>query len=195
MEFGSAVAGVASMSLCFTFLVAAVGKANAGRNLRRAVAAYRVVGSDPDSLRVGALAAVVVLAELGLAVGAVMWGSDRWVLALLGVTLLAAFSAASASVLGRDDKVECSCFGLTSGSRSEPITWRHLARNGLLAVLWIPAASAAPLAVWESYGVAAFAVITLAGLCLSALLMELPTVLSVAFSPDVRAAETQGGVS
>ncbi len=192
MELGSAIAGAASASLGITFLVAAISKIVAGRGLRRTVAAYRIVGDDPDSLGVGAVAAALPAIEFVLAVGAVMFVRERWLLALLGIGLLMAFSAAHVSVIRRREPVECSCFGLTSASRSEPISWRHLVRNVGLAALWIPAVSSVPAGLWSTQGVAAFAVVGLSGLCLAMLLMELPTVLSVAFAPTPQLSEAQG---
>jgi len=52
--------------------------------------------------------------------------------AVLGLALLAGFSTLLAGNLARGRRATCRCFGELS---NRPISWRDLARNGVLAVL------------------------------------------------------------
>lgn len=192
MELGRAIAGAASAALSLTFLVAAIAKTFSADELRRAVAGFQLGGGDPKSVRVTIVAVTVPVVEFLLALSAALWVGARWPIVLVGIALLTVFTTASIGVIRRGEQVQCACFGITSTSRSEPISWRHVARNVVLAALWIPAAIVAPAEVWASDGAAAGAVIVLAGACVAMLLMELPTVLSVGFAPPAPSPPAHG---
>ena len=85
----------------------------------------------------GTLAVVVPILELAVAallVTAPGWGG------VVAAALLTAFTAVLVRILRPPDGLvpSCACFG---GSSRSPISWRHLARNGVLLAAALVAAS------------------------------------------------------
>lgn len=186
MEIKQALADTTSVALTGTFLGAAVGKTLAMRRFRQAIAAFRFVGHDPDSQSVKLTAILVITAEAGLGLGLAAAASERWMIAAFGVLLLTVFSVGVWRVIRSGEDVHCSCFGLLAEPQSEAVSSFHLARNTLVALLLVPAASAGPISDVVISGLGYLAVVVLAGLCLSLLIADLPTLLKVAFYQEWR---------
>lgn len=77
------------------------------------------------------LSSALPLAELAVA-ALILYGPTRAVGAAGALGLLALFSVAIAVRLANGDAPSCNCFGQL---RSAPVSWKTLARNGVLAVL------------------------------------------------------------
>ncbi len=87
------------------------------------------------------LAVLLPLAELAVAV-ALIPAATAWWGAAGALTLLLLFGAGIAANLARGRRPECHCFGQL---RSEPATWKMVARNGGLAAI-------AAFVVWRGFG-------------------------------------------
>jgi thiol-disulfide isomerase/thioredoxin len=134
---------VARLVLAAVFAVAAFAKLLDREGAREAVSGFRV----PDVL-VRPVAALLPLAELGVAVALLPASSARWG-AVGALALLLAFCAAIAASMIRGEAPDCHCFGQI---HSEPVGARTLVRNGLLAaaaalVVIEPSGTAGPSAV------------------------------------------------
>ena len=117
-DLGMAAAGV----LAATFAWA--GAAKLGRPQETAAGF-----ADLGLRRPGAFARGVPVVELALAVGLLAVPAAGGV---VGLVLLAGFSAVLVRALRRGGEVRCACFGRPGGP---PLSWVELARNGLLAGL------------------------------------------------------------
>lgn len=117
---------VASVIVAVVFIVAAVSKLADNDGTQTAVREF----GAPASLA-GLLAFGLPLAELGVA-AAIIYGPTRSIGAVGALGLLLIFSIAIASRLVRGSAPDCHCFGQL---HSAPVSWKTLARNGLLAVL------------------------------------------------------------
>jgi thiol-disulfide isomerase/thioredoxin/uncharacterized membrane protein YphA (DoxX/SURF4 family) len=114
--------------LAAVFALAAVMKLADRAGTRTAVGEFGV----PEPLR-GSVAALLPVAELAVAGALLVPGAARWG-ALGGVALLAAFIAAMGRSMARGEAPDCHCFGALA---SEPVGWRTLLRNLLLAAVAI----------------------------------------------------------
>lgn len=117
---------IASLLIAAVFIVAAVTKLADRAGTRTAVREF----GAPASLA-GFLAIGLPVAELSVAV-AIVYGPTRTIGAAGALGLLLVFSVAIAIRLGRGSAPNCNCFGQL---HSEPVSWKTLARNGVLAVL------------------------------------------------------------
>lgn len=122
----------AAIVLAAVLVVAAVAKL---RDPEATAADFASLGLPAGPL----LARAVPAAELATAAALVLnpgWGG------VVAFALLAAFTAVLASVIRSGRVATCACFG---GSTAEPVSARHLVRNGVLLAL---AAIAATLPGW-----------------------------------------------
>jgi thiol-disulfide isomerase/thioredoxin len=122
--------------LFVVFAVAAVAKLTDLRASRETVEAFGV----PRRLAVLAGTALPV-AELAAAAALLPQASARWG-AAAALLLLLVFSGGVAYALSQGRTPDCNCFGQVSSAQ---ISWRTLARNGVLALI-------AALAVWQAPG-------------------------------------------
>jgi len=121
---------IAALLLGAVMVRAAVAKLGSRRQTEEDFASLGLVAA-------GSLAVAVPIVELAVAallVTAPGWGG------VVAAALLTAFTAVLVRVLRRPDGLvpSCACFG---GSSRSPISWRHLARNGVLLALALAAAS------------------------------------------------------
>jgi Methylamine utilisation protein MauE len=118
----------ARIALAAVFALAAVTKLADLRGSRDAVAGFGV----PERLA-GPLGLLLPLGELAVAVALLPAESTR--IGALGATLLlTVFVVAIGLSLARGTAPDCHCFGQI---HSEPVGWRSLARNGVLAAIAI----------------------------------------------------------
>jgi len=123
-------ATVAALALGAVMVRAAIAKLGSREQTEADFASLGLVAA-------GRLAVVVPIGELAVAALLVVapgWGG------VVAAALLAAFTAVLVRVLRRPDGLvpSCACFG---GSSRSPISWRHLARNGMLLALALVAAA------------------------------------------------------
>ncbi len=121
------LAVVASIIVGVAFLLAGAAKIAAGQRWptqAAALGAPRIV--------------VPVLPWAEIVVGALLCAQvARPVIASLAALMLVAFSALLAIRLGQGERPPCACFGSWS---AKPLSWKHLARNGVLLALAVVAA-------------------------------------------------------
>ena len=116
-EFGLLVA---RCLLAATFLIAGTAKLT---NRRASTQALRDFGAPPPL--------IPVLPPVEIAVGAgFLFAASAWYAAWAAGALLVMFIAGIAANLARGQQPPCNCFGQL---HSKPISWRTLARNGVLA--------------------------------------------------------------
>jgi hypothetical protein len=159
------------------FLVALAGKLRDPAAFRLALRGFRVVPRHLErpaaSAVLAAEAAVVLLltarasAPIGLA---------------LAVLLLAAFTAGTARVVARGDRVPCGCFGRSSA----PIGRAHVARNALLAVAGAAGAVAGLAPGAGELDGPALLVLSLFALAVVAVLLLADQVLAAPAAPEPR---------
>lgn len=116
----------ASLIVAAVFVAAGVAKLADRAGTRTAVREF----GAPASL-VGVLALGLPLAELTVA-ALLLYGPTRTVGGAGAIGLLVVFSAAIAVRLAHGNAPDCHCFGQL---HSAPVSWKTLARNGILAVL------------------------------------------------------------
>jgi thiol-disulfide isomerase/thioredoxin len=116
----------ASLIVAAVFVVSAVAKLADRVGTRTAV---REFGAPASLVRF--LAIVLPLAELTVA-ALLIHAATRTVGGAGALGLLVVFSAAISVRLARGDAPDCHCFGQL---HSAPVSWKTLARNGMLAVL------------------------------------------------------------
>ena len=123
------VAVVASILLGVSFLLAGAAKVAAGPKWPAQAAAL------------GAPAiAVPPLPFVAIIVGALLCAQAwRPLLGSVALAMLVAFSTLLVVQLRRGHRPPCACFGSWS---AQPLSWRHLARNGVLMVLAVVAIAA-----------------------------------------------------
>lgn len=121
---------MAALLLAAVMLRAAIAKLGSRRQTEEDFASLGLVAAG----RLAVIVPVVELAVAALLVTAPGWGG------VVAAALLAAFTAILVRVLRRPGGLvpSCACFG---GSNRSPISWRHLARNGVLLALALVAAS------------------------------------------------------
>jgi uncharacterized membrane protein YphA (DoxX/SURF4 family)/thiol-disulfide isomerase/thioredoxin len=121
------VALIARVVLAATFVVSAVAKIRDADGARKAVRDFGV----PSGLTP---LVAMALAPLELASALLLITTDIAVTvgAVLGLVLLAAFTAGIVVNLLRDNRVDCHCFGAMS---TKPLSWWSVVRNGVLMAL------------------------------------------------------------
>jgi thiol-disulfide isomerase/thioredoxin len=112
------------LGVAIVFVVAAVGKLADRRGTREAVRSFGVPAGA-----VTIVAWFLPVFELAVAI-ALLVPASTLIGAIGALALLGAFSAAIALNLARGRRPDCHCFGQV---HSEPIGWRTLVRNGVLA--------------------------------------------------------------
>ncbi len=114
--------------LAAVFLIAGAAKLADPAGSRRAVVGFGV----PE--RLGSVVGIgLPMAELVVAVALIPSGSARFG-ALGALLLLAGFVGGIAAALRRGTEADCHCFGQL---HSAPVSWRTLARNGVLAAVGV----------------------------------------------------------
>jgi thiol-disulfide isomerase/thioredoxin len=116
----------ASLILAAVFVVAAVAKLTDRAGTRKALREFGAPASLVSLLVFGLPLAELVVAAL------ILNGPTRTAGGAGALGLLIIFSAAIAVRLARGDAPDCHCFGQL---HSAPVSWKTLARNGVLAVL------------------------------------------------------------
>jgi methylamine dehydrogenase accessory protein MauD len=117
---------LARLALSAVFLVSGIAKLMDRPGVRTSVADFGV----PVALA-GPSAILLPVAELAVAV-ALLVRAAAWYGALGALLLLLLFIAGIAVNMARGQAPDCHCFGQL---HSEPVGWRTLARNGVLAVI------------------------------------------------------------
>jgi thiol-disulfide isomerase/thioredoxin len=124
-DASSLLAG-AAVALAAVFAVAGAAKL---ADRRGSIGAARAFGI-PERLA-GVVGVGLPLAELGIA-ALLIPQETRWAAAGAALVLVAAFCVAIGAALARGTRPDCHCFGQL---HSEPVGWRTLARNAVLAAL------------------------------------------------------------
>lgn len=131
------VAAAAYPALIGVLLLAMAGKVRDVRGFAAIVDGYRILpGRLATPAAIAVLAAEAIAAVLLIPPGTRHWG------ATLAAALFAAFLVAMVSVLRRDLRVDCGCFG--SAKRSNPVSRRTVARAGLLLLLAVMTVAVPP---------------------------------------------------